>query len=177
MIKRALHFLLIIVVLSIAIPAFGASQEPVVIYPWQIPLNQNGERVVTVNLGQPVVLGANWGACTRGLVTAFAVTSDISYVIDGRPVLRNPRLDTLYWDFPPEAVTFPGASACVNKTTQVWTLTWSYDLKPLKVGDHPVHFTYKNDYVHIDGFDNDGDGKPDRFDFELRVDFIIRVVE
>lgn len=176
MIKKALPFLLLVFILSLVMPALAASQAPVVIYPWQIPPDQNGERVVTVKFGQPVVLGANWGACTRGLVTAFAVTSDISYVIDGRLVLRHPRLSRLYWDFPPEAVTFPGASACVNNTTQVWTLSWAYDLKPLSIGDHPAHFQYKNDYVHIDGFDNDGDGKPDRFDFSLDVDFTIRVV-
>jgi hypothetical protein len=177
MIKKALPFLLVIVILSLVMPAFGASQEPIVIYPWQIPVNQNGERVVTVMRGQPVVLGANWGACTRGLVSAFALTSDISYIIDGRPVLRYPRLSRLYWEFPPEPVTFPGASACVNRTTQVWTLTWAYDLKQLSLGDHPAHFSYKNDYVHIDGFDNDGDGKPDKFNFALQVDFVIRVVE
>ncbi len=177
MIKRALPFLLVFFILSVATPAFGLNQDPVVIYPWQIPVNENGVRIVTVTRGQPVVLGANWGACTRGLVTAFALTSDISYVIDGRPVLRNPRLDSLYWKFPPEPVTHPSASACVNNTTQVWTISWAYDLKRLSLGDHPAHFEFWNDRLHIDGFDNDGDGKPDKFDLELAVDFIIRVVE
>lgn len=177
MIKKALPVLLVIVILSAAIPAFGQSPETVTIYPWQIPLNQNGERVVTVTRNQQVVLGASWGACTRGLATAWAMTSDILYTVDGLPLLPSSKLARNFWGLPPEPVTYPGASACVNTTTQIWTIFWAYDLRRLSLGDHAVHFEYWNDQLHIDGSDNDGDGKPDHFDFELAVDFIIRVVE
>ena len=149
---------------------------PLLIYPYLIPRDENGERVILVSQNQNIRLGAKWGACTLGLSLAFAKTANVAYVIDDQSILTSLGEASRYWSLPPVPDTSPGESTCKNNTDTGWWVSWEYPLGTLSLGDHPAHFDFWNDRLQIDGGDYDGDGKVDRWE-GTHIDFIIWVVE
>ncbi len=177
--KTFVLILALVIAISLVTPAFAQDEESILIYPWWIPVDENGERVVQVSPNQVILLGARWGACSRGLAKAWAKTADVTYEIDGQPIIMSLDESRQYWSQSPEPEFNPeGWSACLNNTDTGWWVDWEYELGSLEPGDYPAHFDYWNDHLHLDGGDYDGDGKPDIIrDWGISIDFIIRVVE
>jgi hypothetical protein len=111
---------MLILVLAIAIslgpPAFAQDDESILIYPPRIPVDENGDRVVEVLPSQVILLGARWGACSRGLAKAFSQTADVSYEIDGQPIFMSLKESRQYWSHSPFPILEPEETACVNNS-------------------------------------------------------------
>jgi len=174
--KIVVHILVLVIAISMVTPAFGQDNETILIYPWLIQPDEYGDRIITVSQDQEILLGARWGACTKGLSHAWAVTTDVAYEIDGQPVFASLDDTRQYWSLPPVPVVVSGPSPCLNNSKVGWYVYWEYELGTLSPGDHSAHFEYWNDHLLIDGGDYDGDGRPDKW-FGTTVDFIIRVEE
>jgi len=174
--KSFMLLLALVIAISLVTPAFAQDDESILIYPWLIPIDENGERVVQVSPNQVILLGARWGACTRGLAQGWAKTANVAYEIDGQPIFTTLTESRQYWSQQPVPVPAQEDSACVNNTDTAWWVYWEYELGTLDLGDHSAHFDYWNDRLAIDGGDYDGDGKPDKYS-GISIDFIIRVEE
>lgn len=179
--KLILPILLVIALMSMSVSASPVQaqeeEESILIYPWQIPEDENGDRVVTVTSDQIVILGARWGACSKGLAQAWARTASVMYSMEGQPLFFSQKESRVYWSRP-VAVEGAPIETCVNHSDTAWYVYWEYQLGNLPPGDHTARFDYWNDHLAIDGGDYDGDGKPDHFqDWSIAVDFIIRVEE
>jgi hypothetical protein len=168
----------LVIAISLATPAFAQDDESILIYPWLIVPDENGERIIKVSPNQVILLGARWGACTRGLANAWAQTAYVAYEIDGQPIFTSFDESRQYWSWPPIPLPIQEDIACVNKTDTGWVVYWEYELGNLSIGDHPARFDYWNNLLQIiDGADHDGDGKPDRGGLDWSIDFIIRVAD
>ena len=150
--------------------------DEVYIVPYLIPLDANGERIVTVKANQHVVLGARWGACTPGLALAFAQGAVVYYEIDGMPLPSSSIEDRGYWDWPVPVVSDQGNS-CMNKTDTGWFVFWRYDYGAMPIGVHSGYLHYSRHQQFIDGGDYDQDGRPDKHTIDGEVLFTIVVVE
>lgn len=177
-----LFMVLAIAILTVA-PVFALGED-VLIYPYRIPIDENGERIVTVQADQNILLGAGWGACTYGLVLAWTKTANVLYTVDDISLVTLKESRKLWYL---EEITQPSSTEvyCVNNVklneegeyTGMWAY-WVYELGPLPPGDHLATLMYWNDKVPIDGGDYDEDGKPDNFKgWSSNIDFIIRVEE
>jgi hypothetical protein len=166
--------LILALVITMGSPALAQENNSVYIIPYLIPL-VNGERVVTVSPDQEILLGARWGACTKGLSIAFAKTATVDYVIDEQAIFTSLDESRRYWGLPPVPVASQGESPCMNNSDTGWQVYWEYSIGTLSPGDHPANFGYWNDHLQIDGGDYDGDGKPDHGWEGTYIDFIIRV--
>ncbi len=171
----ALCAVLIIAVSTVA-PAFAQGDE-VLIYPWFIPQDENGDRIVTVTTGDTILLGARWGACTNGLAQAWARTANVVYSVDDNLLISLEESRALWRRPIPAPIGTPGY--CLNQSETGWFVYWVYELGNLPAGDYPAHVEYWNDQVPLDGGDFDGDGKVDIYQprFSRIIDFTIHVVE
>ena len=106
---------------------------------------------------------------------AFANTATVDYVIDEQAIFTSLDESRHFWSLPPIPRPIQGESRCVNQSDTAWLVYWKYSIGTLAPGDHPTHFGYWNDHLHIDGGDYNRDGKPDRVGVGTYVDFIIRV--
>jgi hypothetical protein len=158
--------------------AFGQAEEgdEVYIIPWQIPQDENGNRVVTVREDQTVILGARWGACTRGLAQAWSRNANVHYQIDGNPLLASTRDGRAYWTRP-QAVA-RGETGCVNGSSIIRFVFWRYEYGTMAPGPHEVYIHYWIGHQLVDGGDWDGDGRVDHYpDWGLEVPFTIIVLD
>lgn len=176
--KKAMLFFSVILIAATSIVSVAFAQsdngEQVLIYPWQIEPDENGNRIVAVTSDQIILLGARWGACTRGLAQGWAATADVAYAVDGQSIFLNEKESRDYWSRPVLG-DFIGENRCVNPTDTLWFVDWSFELGKLSPGDYSVGFDYWNDHKFPDGGDYDGDGRPDLFEFARSIDFTIHV--
>jgi hypothetical protein len=171
--KVMLVFILVFGLSLLSISAFAQGEdlgERVTIYPWEI---WDGE--ITVSTDDTVVLGARWGACTKGLAQAWTRTSYINYTINGEPLFSSQKEAREYWGRPYPVMNLEPDN-CVNGSETIWIVAWEYELG-LNEGDYQVHFEMGTTHPFHDGFDSDGDGKPDPQVFDIQFDFEIIVIE
>jgi hypothetical protein len=176
--KIILSMLLVIMLLLMTgiFSAHAQEGNSVLIIPYLIPEDEDGNLIVEVPVDQTILLGARWGACNKGLAQAWAETASLMYSVDGQALFASENESRQYWQAP---VIYPGGdpSRCLPHTETIWIAYWQYELGTLELGDHPAHLSYWNHGVPVDGGDYDGDGKPDKFkDWSMEVDFIIRVI-
>ena len=133
------------------------------IIPWKIPFDESGNRVITVNQNQPVVLGARWGTCTRGLGQAWPNHANLYYEIDGSPLLPDVRDGRAFWTAPePSPLWDP--TPCIPHTDTVWGIFWRYPIGTLTLGSHEGYLRLWIDHQVVDGGDFvDGDGLIDHY--------------
>lgn len=174
--KKILSLFLVLCLMSLTVIssiAKAETTEEVVIIPYFIPPDEEGNRIVTITQNQFVILGVNWGACTKGLAQVWAKTAEVQ-VESGGQLLFPTITSSQYWSFP--VVYESDISVCVMHTESAWRVQWRYPLGLLTIGDHVYHMDYWNDIIHFDGADYNSDGKMDFFNFRDSYDFTIRVI-
>jgi serine/threonine protein kinase len=97
-------------------------------------------------VGQPLSVSWTWGAKTQKLLDTLQAKSILTVTLDGLPIVQPKQ----YW----------GQSKLDQAAV---SLHWLYNLPALDPGSHVLEF-----YVHVDepvtdGFDRNGDGKPDSY--------------
>jgi hypothetical protein len=146
-----------VILISISTTALAQSENRIVIYPWKII---DDEIVVSPN--DYVVLGARYGACSRGLTNAGTRQANIYYELDGEILVSSQKDARRYWSEPELKNVYPFDFPCVQGPTDTqWWAFWEYEVGTMAVGDHTVHFQYWFDRPVHDGVDWDGDGEPD----------------
>jgi hypothetical protein len=121
---------------------------------------------IRVRADQIVVLGGNvWIADTEELVDEYIVSTHIEITLDGDP-LPDP---TTYWDETSEWGDYD------DDGDTDYASGWRRDLGTLSPGTHQIEITVQSNWPVIDGFDSDGDGELDEFDYdyEHRVSIIV----
>ena len=172
--KVMLVFLVVLGLSLLSISAFAQGEdigERVTIYPWEI-----WEGEITVSTDDTVVLGARWGACTKGLAKAWTKTSYINYVINGEPLFSSQRKALQYWGEPVQS-TAPWQEFCVSASEGIWVVSWEYELDRLNEGTYVVGFEMGTEHPFHDGTDFDGDGEPDVQIYSFPFEFTIVSIE
>jgi hypothetical protein len=116
-----------------------------------------------VSQGQEVILWMGWIACTRGQVTAFLTSAQLDWKFDGAPLLSS---DEDVADFWLPMQTNQPYSECVSPIgdRQTWVAYWVYPIGSFdEVGTHTVDLEIWLDHPVTDGFDGNGDRRPDLY--------------
>jgi len=114
-----------------------------------------------VSQGQEVILWMGWVACTKGLATDFLTSVHLYWELDGEPLFSSDDEVAELW-FPlqphqPYSVCIPAVGR-----QQTWFAGWGYPLGSFdEVGTHTVKLEIWFDHPVTDGFDSDGDKRPD----------------
>lgn len=174
--KRFPRLATMLIVVALVMPAAhvstandAATVGPV--YPW---LSEWQE--FTVNVGDTVLLGARWGACSPGLARQGERAISFDYSLDGVPIATDfvwDRPVAVAWDLPGEARCIAGPST----DGKIWLLFAEYPIVFDAPGNYLIGATVTADRTIIDGIDSDGDGRPDKYSGLLHdVVSIVRVV-
>ncbi|HET7376327.1 MAG TPA: hypothetical protein VFK30_06440, partial [Anaerolineae bacterium] len=97
-------------------------------------------------VGQPLSVSWTWGAKDQKYIDALQAKTILTVTLDGLPIVQPKQ----YWGKP-------------QVDQEAASLRWLYNLPKLEAGSHVLEF-----YVHVDepvtdGFDRNGDGKPDTY--------------
>ncbi len=154
--------IVVVVVLSLTMtlsPTVVSAQSggnSVLVSPWL-------DDEITVSPDQELILAWGWGACTPGLVTAFAKTVQVQWYLNGSSIL--PENEGIkYWG--PVENRGP-ESQCLIGNGDLWGSSWRYSLGHLSVGVYQVSMTWKLDHQLLDGGDWNGDGHLEFFQGEV----------
>jgi hypothetical protein len=130
--------------------------KPVVIIPYLSPSE------ISIFSNQEVILGARWGACTRGLARVAHSSARLGWFMDDVPLFSSQKEVSQYWGTPfPDDI---GENTCIAGVgTHTWWSHWRYSLGELDDGVYTIRLHYWLTRPTIDGADYDGDGKPDIF--------------
>ncbi len=161
-----------VILLSISTTALAQSEKRI-IYPWHY-----GDEI-EVYTSDYIVLGARWGACTKGLANVGTRQTTVIYSLDGTSLVSSQKESRRYWNEPILEDVYNFEHQCVQGPTfLLWWAFWEYELGLMRAGDYEVYFEYLLDRTMVDGVDNDGDGEPDHYPPLLIVkDFTIHVVD
>ncbi len=160
--KRLSRFATMLIVVVMVMPAAHiatADDAETVgpIYSW----SQEWEEI-TVNVGDTVLLGARWGACTRGLAWSARNALSYDYSLDGEPLPFD-----FVWDRPvAEPVDPVWDDYCIAgpNDSQSWWIYAEYPIVFDEPGDYEVGAVVTAHRPVHDGGDYDGDGKIDRLE-------------
>ena len=113
-----------------------------------------------VSQGQEVVLWDGWVACTKGLTTAFLTSVHLYWELDGEPLFTSDEEVAERWH---PIQPWDLSSECIAAHEgQSWFAFWGYPLGSFdEVGTHTVKLEVWFDHPVTDGFDLDGDKRPD----------------
>ena len=112
---------------------------------------------IRVRADQIVILGGNsWIADTEELVAEYIESLHIAVTLDGDP-LPDP---TTYWGEINEWGDYD------DDGDMDYASNWRRDLGTLSPGTHQLEITVQSNWPVIDGFDSDGDGELDEFDYD-----------
>lgn len=160
--RRYSRFAALLIAAALVIPMAStaaandtATHGPV--YPW---LHEWQE--FSVSVGDTVLLGARWGACTSGLARLAERAVSYDYSIDGVPLAID-----FGWD-PPVAVSWdlPGDATCVtgpHSDGEVWFLYAQHPIVFDTPGTYEIGAIVTANRTIIDGIDIDGDGRPEKY--------------
>lgn len=161
--------LLVVLLMLMSVGGLATADESATvgpIYPWWAKWNET-----TVNVGDTVLLGARWGACTEGITWSARNAIDFQYWI--RPVgggeddwvKIHPE-----WDWqkpvptPSEEGAWPSAEGCVTPTEHIWYMLAAYPYVFTEDGDYEVQTLHMLTRQITDLIDDDGDGRSDKID-------------
>jgi hypothetical protein len=130
-----------------------------------------------VSAGDEIVLWNGWVACTRGLATAFLTSFQSSWELDGESLFSSEEEVAEFW-FPLQP--HQPYSECIPEVgrRQTWFAGWWYPIGSFDdVGNtHTVTLNFWFDHPVTDGFDLDGDGRPDKYSGSESLSATIKVV-
>lgn len=160
--KRLSRFATMLIVVALVMPAAhvataNGSTEVGPVYPWTQEWQE-----FTVNVGDTVLLGARWGACTRGLAWSASKALSYDYSLDGEPLAFD-----FVWDRPIAVPPDPGFEEYCIAGPKDGTGWWIYAEYPFvfdQPGIYEIGVVISSSHRFIDGGDYDGDGKIDRIE-------------
>jgi hypothetical protein len=95
---------------------------------------------------QPLVVSWFWRFKSRDLVNQFRTSTTLTVTLDGQAVAH----PTRYW-------------GAVRPDDDALALPWQFTLPELAPGSHVLEIVAHSDEALTDGFDGNGDGKPDAY--------------
>lgn len=134
----------------------------------------DGSVDIIVPQGENVVIKTKWVACSRGLSRAWTRKNVVTFSIDDEPIVSSRWQSRRHWSRP-KPVYIGDEYPCANGTDIGWFVNWEYDLGVLDEGVYQVHYEENVRRPFTDGMDYDGNGRPDRIDWHISVDFNIVV--
>jgi hypothetical protein len=152
--KKTLAVVIALILLLTAVVAAQAQDETLIFLLW------SGAEY-TVNPDETVYLVFGWGACNQGLLKAAQNAFGLEITLDGEPFYQMVKKDP-YWGAPypigPFEECIPAESASPVESDWFFPL----DLSQFEL-DEEYEFSTSMwvDHQITDGFDSDGDGKPD----------------
>lgn len=114
---------------------------------------------VNVYPDQEVILAMPVISCTRGQAVSYLTAIHMDWMHDGQPLFASEEeFAEHWWPIFPEDQT-----GCISgQESQGWTAVWVYSLGYYdELGDHVVSVEMWLDHPVNDGFDSNGDGRPD----------------
>jgi hypothetical protein len=165
--KWAWGIVAVAVVALVAVAVLSSTGRPEPYQPTRAWIDMFDTRdEIRVRADQIVVLGGNvWIADTPELVDEYIVSTHIEITLDGDP-LPDPKT---YWDETSEWGDYD------DDGDADYSSGWQHELGTLSPGTHQIEITVQSNWPVIDGFDSDGDGELDEFDYdyEHRVSIIV----
>jgi hypothetical protein len=108
-----------------------------------------------------VVIFWRWRVCSPGQDQAFLRALNQNYhELDGVALFTSFEDAQQYWG---PIHLFEIREVCVGNRDNVYVTFWEYDLGQLAVGTHYLHSIASLAHRVTDGFDGDGDGRPDSY--------------
>lgn len=176
--NRKLLFLLVMLITVLGVASVASAQEPFRIWGWA----HNGD-VVDVSTSDDAYFSVRWGACTKGLTTAWTKRAYVVYTIDGEPVTSSKKATRSYWSKPVPEDGHWGIPFCINNSDVAWVAYWDYPID-LPAGEYEITFEYGIDPPFIDGIDCDlvenvcyPDGHPDMYGHLFSTVFRLKVTD
>ena len=160
-----------VLALTLIMPAAGAEADPV-----RIKVDGSTGAEFEVTGDQNVVIYWRWGVCSRGQAQAFLQAVNQNYhELDGEALFTSVAEANQYWG---PIQPFGNGEGCIGNKTTYWATLWEYDLGQLAPGTYELHSIAAVAHRLTDGFDGDGDGRPDFYSGTLFDQYItINVVE
>jgi len=156
---KTITIILLVFVATILIFAPGLAQsdgESVVIIPYL------SDPEIHIYSNQEVILGARWGACSRGLAQAARSSARLGWTMDGETLFSSQKEVKQHWG--PSVPEDIGDIPCIaGDGMYLWRRHWRYSIGELDPGDYEIRLHYWLARPTVDGADYDGDGRPDIF--------------
>ena len=150
--------LLVALVMLVSTGGIAAADGPATVGPVYPYRPQDWpDNTVTVHVGDIILLGARWGACTKGLAMMAAKNLTWDYYLDGEPISTE-------FVFGRPVRTPSDTSACIPRADAGW---WVFAESPLVINEpglYSLSLEISASHPLIDGGDYDGDGRLDRFE-------------
>lgn len=147
----------IVVAMVVSVAGVAVADEPSTVgpvYPWTTEWQE-----FTLDVGDTVLLGARWGACTRGLVQSARTALSFDYSLDDEPIAAE-----FAWTNPVAVPRHPDLVCVVSPNDdRGWRMTAEYPIVFDEPGDYVIGVVLTLSRPVFDGGDYDGDGRPDRF--------------
>lgn len=154
--------LLLLAGLVVATGAAGDDLEEVRINPWRDGL------IYTIQPGQVGVIRWGWAACNPGLVGVFIAASNFDEtLVDAETLdevlhLAPGDVDDLWGEIEIFEDPPPFAEDCMGQGRPASAI-WQFVLDSLEPGEYELRSRIWLDHTLVDGADNDGDGKIDKY--------------
>jgi hypothetical protein len=158
MVKKVALFALMALLLAVLPPASAAQEEV------GIPIALDGSTYYVDEPGQVGVLHFGWAACNRGLLPAFINATDLEVYLDDQLLLAPDQADDLWGPFVP----FTSQDPCIPRS-QPYLSRWRYVLAGLGPGEYELRSIIRLTHPLPDGWDVDGDGKPEVAPFDIET--------
>ena len=166
---KKLLFLVIVFVLLLSSVGVAQAQDEVLIL---LPML---EEEYIVNPDQAVYIVFGWYACTPGLLKGVQNSLGLAITVDGDLLYELVHKDP-YWETP---YSVGSLEECIPDPHAVPTAAdWIYplDLSQFELDvKYEFSFSLWLDHKTVDGYDADGDGKPDMYEGEFTGSFNLTV--
>jgi hypothetical protein len=167
--------IIIVIVLCIALlfvyaTAIAQSEDDYVVInpPFSDPVR-------TASTNQEIIVRTGWAACTKGLVRSYITAAHHDWYLDDVPLFSSPDEMVEHWG-PIVPWVSPNIEYCIAGNEKTASKVYiEYNLGTLEVGEYDLRAYHWLDHPVTDGYDADGDGRPDLHK-DFRYDVTIHII-